>query len=51
MNVTHSNGIEVALLCLLGSCARGPAVPERVSNNNYCFTLFVAETLKASVHI
>jgi hypothetical protein len=46
MNVTHSNGIEVALFCLLGSCARGPAISERGSD-----TVLVAETLKGSVHI
>lgn len=51
MNVTHSNGIEVALVCFLGSCARGPAISERGSDNNSCYTVFVAQTLKGSVHI
>jgi len=46
MNGTHSNGIEVALVCLLGSCARGPAISERGSDNNSCFTVFVAETME-----
>jgi hypothetical protein len=51
MNAAYSNGIEVAFVCLLGSCARGPAIFERGSDNNYCFAVFVAETLKGSVHI
>lgn len=44
MNVTHSNGIEIALVCPLGSCARGPAISERSSDNNSCFTVLVADT-------
>jgi len=51
MNVAHSNGIEVVLVCLLGSCARGPVISEGGSDNNHCFTVFVAETLKGSVNI
>ena len=51
MNVTHNNGIEVALVCLLGSCGREPAISERDNDNNSCFTVFVAETLKGIFHI
>jgi len=51
MNVAYSNGIEVALVCLLSYCARGPAISARGSDNNYCSTVFVAEILKGSVHI
>jgi len=51
MNVAHSNGTEVVLVCLLGSCAIGPTISERGIDNNYCFTVIVAETLKGSVRI